>query len=359
MTNYYEIDFLDVESKRSGDAITIRYELNDQTFVHVVDAGFQATGESVIDHIRKYYPGTAHIDHVVVTHADGDHAGGLRTVLEEFTIGSLWILRPWNYADELIHRFSRYTNVENLKARLKEVYPNLLALEEIALERRILMVEPFQGANIGAFTAVSPTREHFLDMVVESEKTPEISKIEEEDREEALGLSLLIKSSVTYLKAWWGDENLSNDNTSAENEMSVVQYANLCDDKILMTGDAGRKGMTIAVNYIEACGVTLPGLNKFQVPHHGSRRNVSSEILDRLLGPKLGVQSESGSFSAVISASKEDNDHPKKAVVRACIHRGASVISTEGCGVYWYRNIPIREGWGNATHLAYPEEQEE
>ena len=28
MTNYYEIDFLDVQSKRSGDAITIRYELD-------------------------------------------------------------------------------------------------------------------------------------------------------------------------------------------------------------------------------------------------------------------------------------------------------------------------------------------
>ena len=42
------------------------------------------------------------------------------------------------------------------------------------------------------------------------------------------------------MKSLWGNEVFSEEETSAENEMSVVQYAKLCGKKILLTGDAGR-----------------------------------------------------------------------------------------------------------------------
>ena len=108
MSDFFEIDFLDVESAKSGDAILVRYKVNEELFIHVVDGGFQATGEAVVKNIRQYYDRPTFIDSVVVSHSDGDHAGGLRSVLEEFRVGALWMLRPWLYADELINRFSRY-----------------------------------------------------------------------------------------------------------------------------------------------------------------------------------------------------------------------------------------------------------
>ena len=147
--------------------------------IHVVDGGFQDSGDTVVAHIRKYYGEPSFIDRVIVTHPDGDHAGGLRKVLEEFEIGELWMLRPWLYAEELIDRFSRFTSVENLKKRLKQIYPNLTALEEIAAENEIPIYEPFQGATIGMFTVLAPSKARYLDLVVESEKTPESVK---EDR---------------------------------------------------------------------------------------------------------------------------------------------------------------------------------
>lgn len=363
MSNYFEIDLLDVESTKSGDAITIRYAVNGDTTIHVVDGGFQATGDKVINHINTHYNNPQHIHHVVVTHPDGDHAGGLRKVLEEFDVGELWMLRPWLYADKIIDRFARFSSVDNLKKRLKDIYPNIAALEEIAEQQGITIREPFQGEKIGAFTILAPTYERYLDLIVESERTPEEVKGEDTVNENSLRAFYAVSKAkiISFFKAAWGVENFSEEETSAENEMSVVQYANLHGQRILLTGDVGRSGLAEAADYAPIAGLELPGIDRFQVPHHGSRRNVSTETLDKWLGPQLAQVPAEGSetFTALISAAKEDEHHPRKAVIRAMIHRGAKVVSTEGIDIRSGHNAPAREGWGPAQPLRYPEEQEE
>lgn len=359
MSDFYEIDFLDVESKKSGDAIAMRYVVNGVTTIHVTDGGYQDTGTKLVEHIKKFYNAPCRIDHVVLTHPDGDHAGGLRTVLESFEIGTLWILRPWQYADELLPRFKRFTNVENLKRRLKEIYPNIAALEDIANDRNIPMREPFQGSQIGAFTVMTPSRERYLDLVVESERTPESV---EETKEQEGRLASLFKAASRFIRSLWGEEAFSSEETSAENEMSVVQFATLNEHRILLTGDTGRAGLTEAADYAPIIGLTLPKIDKFQVPHHGSRRNVSTETLDRWLGPRLDSPPAEGSetFTAIISSAKEDKDHPRKAVVRAMIHRGGKVIKTEDKTICTFsQGAPPRSGWVPVKPESYPEEQEE
>ncbi|MEZ5529683.1 MAG: MBL fold metallo-hydrolase [Porticoccaceae bacterium] len=361
MSDYFEIDFLDVESSKSGDAISIRYKVAGDTRIHVVDGGFQDTGDSVISHINTYYENPKKIDSVVVTHPDGDHAGGLRKVLEEFNVDELWMLRPWQYAHELIDRFSRYKSVENLEERLREVYPNIDALEKIAINKGIPIYEPFQGALIGEFTVMAPTKNRYLDLVVESEKTPEASK--EESALDTLD-SMFEAASQKVISLWrsfWGEENFSEEETSSENEMSVIQFANICGKRILLTGDAGRSALIEAADYAPVVGLELPGIDRFQVPHHGSRRNVSTEILDSWLGPRLDARPVKGeeTFTAIISAAKKDEHHPRKAVVRGLMHRGAKAVTTEGTNVRTSYNAPEREGWSAAKPLEYPEEQEE
>lgn len=363
MSDFFEIDFLDVESKKSGDAIAMRYSINGVTTIHVTDGGYQATGESLAKHITKYYGSPTHIDHVVATHPDGDHAGGLRYILEKFTIGELWMHRPWIYADELIDRFSRFTNVENLKKRLRDIYPNIAALEEIALERQIPIREPFQGARIGAFTVLTPTKMRYLDLVVESEKTPEaaVTNLAESDRSLSALFDAVANRVKNLIRALWGAETFSSEETSAENEMSVVQYACINNRKILLTGDTGREGLKEAAAYAPYIGLQLPGIDRFQVPHHGSRRNVSTETLDIWLGPRLTAPVQEGQekFTAIVSSAKADEDHPRRAVLRAMIHRGAKVVTTEGSSIRTSDGAPNREGWIPAKSTPYPEDQEE
>ncbi|NLK38785.1 MAG: competence protein ComEC [Clostridiales bacterium] len=358
MPDFFEIDFLDVESKKSGDAIPIRYQVGGETFIHVTDGGFQDTGDSLVEHINKYYNAPKFIDSVVVSHSDGDHSGGLRKLFDNYKIGALWMLRPWLYADELIDRFSRFTNVDNLIKRLKDLYPNLVALEELAKDKKVPIYAPFQGSKIGHFTVLAPSKSTYLDLVVESDKTP--------DSVESFSSSLLrtagvmVENAIAYIRAAWGQETFPQDDTSAENNMSVVQYANLCGEKILLTADAGRLALNEAADYAPNVGLTLPGINRIQIPHHGSRHNVSTELLDRWLGQRLKSQPDasSGTFTAIVSAAKTDQDHPRKTVIRAFIHRGANVISTEDGSIRTGYNEPDREGWVSVAPMPYPEDEE-
>ena len=51
----------------------------------------------LVDHIKEHY-GTTHVDYVVSAHPDADHASGLEVVLEELTVGEVWVHCPWEYA---------------------------------------------------------------------------------------------------------------------------------------------------------------------------------------------------------------------------------------------------------------------
>jgi Metallo-beta-lactamase superfamily len=310
----------------------------------------------LVEVLGRHY-GAKNIDHVVVTHPDKDHAEGLALVLEHFNVQRLWMIRPWIYASKLLSLFHRYESAENLARRLKDDYPYIAELEKIAIKKGIPISEPWQGQNIGAFRVLAPTQARYVQLLSDSTKTPQVKA----DENTLWGtIADAVKSIVSFVKGEWGSENFSSEDTSRENEMSVIQYAHLRNHRILLTGDAGREGMAEAADYLESCGVQLPGIKKFQAPHHGGRRNLSSEILDRWVGTVLPAQLPEGQelFTAMISSAKEDEDHPRKAVLRGLIHRGAKVLTTEEGGFRISMGAPDRENWGPKKGEPYPDDQE-
>ncbi|RVH78248.1 MBL fold metallo-hydrolase [Sinorhizobium meliloti] len=361
MPDFYEIDFMAVETKKSGDAIGLRYSINNSAYIHVVDGGFQETGERLATHLRMHYNNPTYIDHVVVTHPDGDHTVGLRTILEEFNVGRLWMLRPWSYAAELLQHFTTVSTTGGLVKRLKDAYPNIAALEEIAIERNIPIYDPFQGVSIGVFRVLAPSRGRYLNCILESDRTPATASLPKAGIAGALAsfFGTAAMKAVNYALAGWGVEAFSPEASSRENEMSVVQYAEICGHRIMLTGDAGRDALYEAVNFARFVAIPLPGIDRFQIPHHGSRRNLSSDLCDKILGPKLPSKSGEPKFYAYVSSAKEDPDHPRRVVVRACIHRGGEVYPTEGQDIGFSYNRTTRHGWASLTPAPYPQDQEE
>ncbi|HHA2534777.1 TPA: MBL fold metallo-hydrolase [Stenotrophomonas maltophilia] len=360
--DFYEIDFLDVETKKSGDAITVRYELGGVRSIHIVDTGYQATGPGIVNHVLKHYQ-TDVVDHLVITHCDGDHTGGAVHLLENLKVKRLWMLRPWAYADELINRFEVGT-VDGLRRRLRQIYWQLVEIETKANDLGVEISDPFQGSAIGPFKVLAPSRARFLDLIVDSEKTPEsVQDAAATSSDRAFwAIRELLKRAARIVNAAWNVELFSSQETSAENEMSVVQWASLCGDKVLLTGDAGRGGLTEAINYAPYSGLVLPGFRRAQVPHHGSRRNLSTEIMDELFGPRLPSMVDKGqeTWTAVCSSAKLDEAHPRLAVKRAFIHRGARFIATESRSIRSYGgDAPKRNDWTPVEGDPYPDSHEE
>ena len=360
-----EIDFLPVgNGDKSGDAIAIRYGFPGDYKVMVYDGGTKESGEAIVEHIRRHY-GTSLVDYVVNSHPDSDHASGLSVVLQELEVGELWMHRPWEYAPRILKYFrdGRMTG-NSLSDKLKENLYAAYHLEELAKEKNILIHEPFSGNRIGDFIVLSPEKEWYSNnLIPEFNKSPEQKEIGE-----GYPVSMLrdFLQSITHLpsliKSVWDLDVLRDDvETSAENESSVILFWPFKNHPILLTGDAGIHALEKASYFAELkFNVHLHKILKFiQIPHHGSRHNVSSSVLDKIVGMRKDRNDGLISKTAFVSSSKESTIHPRKAVINSFIRRGVKVFNTQGRAIRHPFNMPKRQGWVPLTPLQFSDKEEE
>lgn len=347
----YEIDFLPVgNGDRSGDAIAARWGTPGNYQVLVYDGGTAESGEALVKHVREHYQ-TDRVDFVVSSHPDNDHASGLSVVLEELEVGELWMHQPWKYSPAIRNYFQdgRLTDeslAERLKAKMKAAY----ALEKLANEKGIPIREPFQGSAIGPFTVLSPNSDWYVhELIPAFEKSPN-QKASKGSATDALAtLVEALRKAGAWIAESWGMESLREDvETTAENESSVILFADFEGRGVLLTGDAGIQALHRAADYAQLYSVDLPSSLRFvQVPHHGSRHNVSTSVLDRILGPRKAANDGEFTKTAFVSAGKDSSTHPRRMVTNAFIRRGANTIATKGWKVWHHHSMPQR-GWGAA-----------
>lgn len=361
----FEVDFLPVgDGDQSGDAIAIRFGTPGNYKVLVYDGGTKESGQKLVDHIKQYY-GSSRVDYVISSHPDADHASGLSVVLENMQIGELWMHQPWKYSSVILDYFkgNRITD-KSLAERLKGKMAAAYALEQIAKRRGIPIGEPFRGASIGGFTVLSPEQNWYVhDLIAEFEKSPEQKMTKTQPALGSQGgvlrtLTETARTAASWIAERWNIETLREDvETSAENESSVVLYGVADGKGILLTGDAGVRALSATADYAEGNGVSLPSILSFiQIPHHGSRHNVSTKVLDRIAGPRKPVDDGVRPKAAYVSASKDSTTHPRKAVVNAFIRRGARVVATQGQIKWYFYRMPGRQGWVSVTPLAFSEQ---
>jgi glyoxylase-like metal-dependent hydrolase (beta-lactamase superfamily II) len=110
-------------------AIVVRYGDTSCYELMIVDGGSLDSGNALVEHVRQYFGRNAVISHVVLTHADADHASGLRVVLAE--------------------------------------------LVQLAIGRRITIQSPFSGVFIGPFRVLSPHSEIYTVLLPQFDRTPD------------------------------------------------------------------------------------------------------------------------------------------------------------------------------------------
>lgn len=352
-----EIDFLPVGNS-NGDAITVRYgNSNDGYYVHLIDGGYTETSKDIIDHIRINYGQNFFINHMVLSHADNDHAAGLIDVISQMRVENLWMNRPWLYAAEILpHMHGNYT-LEGLVREIRNMHPYLVQLERLANAQGTIIREVFQGVRIGIFTVLAPSRARYVHLLPDIDRTPTSYR-----EEVSFGAASIFKSMMESTKRWfdenWDLETLSNkpNQTSASNETSVVQYAEIDGSRILLTADVGPVGLEEAANYLDYLGINQTP-TFVQVPHHGSRRNVTPWTLDRLIGSKALPGQQRG--VAYCSVGKGKSEYPRGQVKNAFIRRGYPTYVTRDRALCHHVGGIIRLGWDSAVHEPFSSRVEE
>ncbi len=358
----YEVDFVGIkDSGKDADAIAMRWQTQAGKYVNgVYDGGTKGYGEELQNILNQYYfdsnEDTKELDFVICSHSDQDHASGLKGILENYDVKALYMNRPWLYVTDVFDRVNdgRITE-DSLARRLRESYKYIAELEDIAKEKNIPIYEAFQGNIIcDKLTVLSPTKELYLELMVESSKTPLEYGV-------AAALKELAKRAYSYVKSLvesWTEEQLREDvKTEPENEMSVVVLGEMDEETFLLTGDAGIRGLDIAIAYSDFKGKSIvDNISFMQIPHHGSRHNVSPSILNRLVGNIVKEGNVTGKVAYVSAAV--DSDHPLQMVVNAFIRRGVKVYKTKGATLHHYRKTPDR-GWISANPLTFSDKVEE
>ena len=347
----YEIDFIPVgEGEKNGDAIAMRITKNGKTEIYMIDGGTQASGEALVQHIRKYY-GAKRVDYLISTHPDMDHISGLKVILEELEVGELWMHKPWDHAPKIINDIldGRITQ-HSLSERIKKSVRLAKEVEEIAKKKqkkkKIKIREPFQGEQIGCFRVLSPSKEWYIELLKNFDKMPPTKSSPMPECQ-----TFASSTDDTAYEDWYNETLKEDGETSARNESSVVLRGILPDGhRVLLTGDAGIQALTRAYKYARSRKYNLQRCQFIQMPHHGSRRNVSPVVLDMLLGPILPVGS-TATKTCFVNTSKGAPDHPKKSVVNAFIRRGVEVITTKGDIICHRSGYPPRIGWGSVQPL--------
>ncbi len=359
----FEIEFLPVgDASKAGDAIVARYGQPGSYAVAVIDGGSEDAGSNLVDHIKQYYGPNIIIDHVICTHPDSDHASGLRKVFESFPVRNLWLHGVWHHSAEILPFFvdKRWTQT-GLETAIRSEYSIIEELIDLATAQSTPIHEPFAGQQIGPFTVLSPTQWAYERLIPQFRKSPapDIDRLKAEnmwigERPQPSVLGALIEKAVSWVTEIWEFELLREGAvTAAENESSTVLFGQFGTLSVLLTADAGVNGLTWACNQAQSNGIDLSKATLVQVPHHGSRSNVTPSVLDRLLGPRVPRGSSEKRF-AVVSAPKDDENHPRKMVMNAFIRRGAGVRKTQGQYFRFHSGtMPHRPAEGSAQPFSF------
>ena len=341
----FEIDFLPVgfqpvdfqssvirnypkeEFERSGDAIFFRYRENGDERVILIDGGWHSS--EIFCHMRKYYYPKAdsykdmRIDHIICSHPDADHVGGRKAnglvrIMDECTIGTLWVNNPNQYPLKLRDFVDSDSKEKRLNLFSQENAVNASCLIEAAKRNKIEVKKPLQGALIGPLIVASPSEEFYRKLVNGEFKKQENCE----------------KARPEYLKYY--------PRTSVCNESSTVLFGKLMGKQLLLTADAGIEALSKAYDYLKEEHNFQPGdLDLMQIPHHGNLNNVNVITLRKLLGGQISNE-ERG--TAVESIAKNTEYNYVEVVKRAFKARGYSCESTAGT-LRWFKcgDMPERD----------------
>jgi len=353
----YEIDMLDV---KSADAFLIHFwdDKTNYEFVVLIDGGNYQDGATIAKFIRTYYGTNIGIDLAICSHCDKDHFGGITYLLEQqrdngkdnMNIDQIWINDPGG--EHVLNRDVKWSQnmsrvTKNVKARSVydlDGHDNLLdIIQSLQQQKKISSwFEPFSDSCMpgqiseyadGLFKIISPTVYYYESLVPDLRNELQRKKDEYDSDESEEQIATLGNGSV-YSKTL---DDAEDDPSSNNRSSVIVLFQPSNGKKYLFMGDACRD----SINHIpQDLFNSIKKVHWLKVPHHGSKHNLNSYIINHL-HPKV----------AFISTEKYGH-YLSKAVVNALNKLGARVYSTHFNGnMCHHKNTLAHKGYSTANPI--------
>lgn len=317
----YEVHILNV---KDADCIIIMYQAKENTRkqIIVIDAGNISDSEKIKNYIKERFNTTV-IDLAICTHPDRDHKGGFFGLFEDkdVIIQRFWCINPYHYIND--DDFSRMRKGGNKKRACEKVFdhPTESNKNLLTLARK----EAIHGCTerIGDFITdipiqvIGPSEDYYrqaaLGMVssfAELSTEPDMERYDEMDEVPEEKAVKVIDEET--------DESYTNKSSM------ILLFSPDNNSHFLLPGDASSDSLRYLLNHSKE---NLSGCI-LKVPHHGSRRNLNSSLINDLRP-----------CSAIISAAGNEK-HPNKYIVRY-LSKYCNVYSTHKSGDLYYSSEPI------------------
>lgn len=326
-----EIDML---ALGDADSTLVTHWVGGRATRILIDGGTGGDADTVAEFLDQR--GVAALDHMVCTHPHNDHAGGLVKLIKSYRlkVGMSWVhdLEAATAQIAMAQLF-KTGSVSRALQEAKAAAERGIELRSELVSRSYAISEPFAGSRIGPFTVCGPSREYYA----------ELAQLMSDDKalaayESASERQLLMEAIADVLAEGKAASLLDNPVTTPENNSSTILATVINGQKHLFTGDAGVDALNRARGQYD-----LANCEWMQLPHHGSRHNITETLIDHFR-PRVAYVSAVG-----------DVDHPRRAVVNAFKRIGTTVYSThypEPGHLHHHRGtVPIRDGYGQAVPL--------
>jgi len=329
----YEVEMLPVgDGDRSGDALALRFThpFTGNYARVIIDAGFDDDGDALVEHVKHYYE-TDTVELALLSHPDGDHIGGMGKVVRGLNVRRLGVYRLSAHGGSSL--------------RASPAVEDLIAT---AQGQGTEVFEPFAGQQFfgGALTVLSPTEAWYEELVAQQVAEEAGLKAAAAVQESALLEAASRKISRLLNAIGTAGIEIPFDDKGGpgpRNNSSLVTMLEIEGFRALLAADAGVEALDRGWTWLEQNGRDASPPNLVQIPHHGSRKNGSSELLDRILGP-TGQAIHSVAY---VSAVADSAVHPSAKIWNAFYRRGYDPHATAGRKIR--RNsddAPIRLDYG-------------
>lgn len=338
---------IDMLSLGNADSIIVWLkDHNNNNFVILIDGGNKSDGDKVIAHMDKYIlkdAGKFAPDLVICTHHDKDHIGGLIKVVEHYgnKIQQVWINNPAEHVSSATYQtLKKHFQLKSANKQYQVILESLTNVDnfiDLVDSKGITRENALYGQSLfnGVIKILGPSKE-FYDSLL-----PGMGNIENYVSSEAsyafnsiFGTAIVNETLEKNSPCPIVDEENS---TSATNNSSVIlEIIAKENSRYLFTGDAGVQAFEDVENRFN-----LENIHWLDVPHHGSRRNLSSRLIETM------------SPNVCYVSAKGGHKHPRRALVNCLKKHGAKVYSTHKGGDKWHHrgNFPDRENYSSAPEI--------